>query len=196
MEILKVVLIMLMIGTSVVSIGCGNGNFRFSTDDVQKESGDNDLVWRNVSMPRDGNMKLYMELPFEFDDCRKFEDLPEIKDLETYMHKNNDSLVMINHGVIISPNKKVKFVMDTFADLVGTVREKELVRSEKRSINGREVTYLACKGKAEKDNRECTMEYVGVQVGNDYWMISYYYYTDDNTMAEIAKRSIESIRIQ
>ena len=196
MEILKAVLIMLMIGTSVVSIGCGNGNFRFSADDVQKESSDNDLVWRNVSMPRDGNMKLHMELPFEFDDCRKFEDLLEIKDLETYMHKNNDSLVMINHGVIISPNKKVKFVMDTFADLVGTVREKELVRSEKRSINGREVTYLKCKGKAEKDNRECTMEYVGVQVGNDYWMISYYYYTDNNTMAEIAKRSIESIRIQ
>ena len=142
MEILKAVLIMLMIGTSVVSIGCGNGNFRFSADDVQKESSDNDLVWRNVSMPRDGNMKLYMEFPFEFEDYRTFSDLDEVKHRETFIHKKDKSMVMINHGVITNPNKKMNFSMNVFADLIKGVEEKELLKREKRNINGMEVVYF------------------------------------------------------
>ncbi len=196
MEILKAVLIMLMIGTSVVSIGCGNGDFRFSADDVQKESGDNDLVWRNVSMPRDGNMKLYMELPFEFEDYRTFSDLDEVKHRETFIHKKDKSMVMINHGVITNPNKKMNFSMNVFADLIKGVEEKELLKREKRNINGMEVVYFFCRGKTEKDGAACTMEFVGLEHDNNYWMILYAYYADDNAMAEIAKRSIESIQIK
>lgn len=40
------------------------------------------------------------------------------------------------------------------------------------------------------------LEFVGVQVDNEYWMVSYAYYEDDVVMAEIAKRSIESMRIE
>mgnify|MGYP006916049693 CR=1 FL=1 len=154
------------------------------------------LNWQIVEMPRNGNKRLNMKLPFEFDDCRKYDDLPDIKNLESYIHKENKSLIMINHGVIVKPNKKVRFDMDTFCDLVDDVKEKELIKSENKNINGKNVTYILCKGKTKKDNNECTMEFVGVQVDNDYWMISYYYYSEDELMAEVARRSIESIRIK
>lgn len=205
----RIFFVSMIICLGIIIAGCsttreyGNDSKRsndldFSTPKTQqiKNDEENNQVWRKVSMPKDGNRKLNIELPFDFDDCRKFEDLSEIKNLETYIHKKVNSLVMINHGVIVVPNKKVRFAMDTFADLVPTVKNKELIKSEKRNINGREMSYLKCAGKAEKDNRECIMEFVGIQVDNEYWMISYYYYVNDENMAKIAERSITSIRIE
>ena len=105
-------------------------------------------------------------------------------------------MVTVEHGIITNPEKHASFKMNAFADLIEGVKEKELLKKEKRNIAGNDVIYLKCKGKGEQDGRLCIMEFVGVQVDNDYWMISYVYYADDNTMAEIAKRSIESIRIK
>ena len=90
----------------------------------------------------------------------------------------------------------MNFSMNVFADLIKGVEEKELLKREKRNINGMEVVYFFCRGKTEKDGAACTMEFVGLEHDNNYWMILYAYYADDNAMAEIAKRSIESIQIK
>ena len=87
------------------------------------------LVWRIVSIPKDGDVKLNMELPFEFEDLRKFKDLDEVKNRETFIHKEDKSMVMINHGVITNPNKKMIFSMNTFADLIKGAKEKKLIKS-------------------------------------------------------------------
>ena len=205
----KIFFMIVILCIGVMVVGCSNvGEFKSSSEHSSgldfgcekkqqtKNKEDMSLVWRIVSIPKDGDVKLNMELPFEFEDLRKFKDLDEVKNRETFIHKEDKSMVMINHGVITNPNKKMIFPMNTFADLIKGAKEKKLIKSEKRNINGQDVVYLVCEGRTEKDESVCIMEFIGVQVDGDYWMISYVYYADDNAMAEIAKRSIESIQIK
>ena len=75
-------------------------NIQYGRSDEEKS-----LVWRTLSLPQDGNIKLDIELPFEFEECRKYGDLPEIKNMEAYIHKEDMSMIAIDYGVIVDPNK-------------------------------------------------------------------------------------------
>ena len=208
MEMKKIFILGIALLCILIAAGCSTvredrgmaegGGLDFSKKNIQKKevSKDNALIWRTLSVPRDDGTKLNIELPFDFEDYRTFRDLDEVKHRETFIHKEDKSMVMINHGVITNPNKKMNFSMNVFADLIKGVKEKELLKREKRNINGMGVVYFFCRGKTEKDGAACTMEFVGLEHDNNYWMILYAYYADDNAMAEIAKRSIESIQIK
>ena len=209
MNKMKKVMITTILCISVIIAGCSTTNvdrglstsssgLDFTPKNIQYGRSDEEksLVWRTLSLPQDGNIKLDIDLPFEFEECRKYGDYPEINNLEAYVHQEGNIMVTVEHGIITNTEKHASFKMNAFADLIEGVKEKELLKKEKRNIAGNDVIYLKCKGKGEQDGRLCIMEFVGVQVDNDYWMISYVYYADDNTMAEIAKRSIESIRIK
>lgn len=206
---MKRLLITAILCISVIIAGCSTTNgdrglstsssgLDFTPKNIQYGRSDEEksLVWRTLSLPQDGNIKLDIDLPFEFEECRKYGDLPEIKNMEAYIHKEDRSMIAIDYGAIVDPNKQMRFNVDTFSNLVDGAKELEVVKNEKRNLNGREITYIACKGKTEKDNSFCMLEFVGVQVDDEYWMVSYAYYEDDVVMAEIAKRSIESIRIK
>ncbi|MBE6073633.1 MAG: hypothetical protein E7202_03645 [Selenomonas ruminantium] len=209
MKIKRNALVIAFLCISVIISGCSytSGNvdsversrgLDFSNEKKQNDNSiqKRELKWQLVTVSKQSNKKLNIELPFEFYDCRKSDDLPEIKNMEAYIHKEDRSMIAIDYGVIVDPNKQMRFNVDTFSNLVDGAKELEVVKNEKRNLNGREITYIACKGKTEKDNSFCMLEFVGVQVDNEYWMVSYAYYEDDVVMAEIAKRSIESMRIE
>ncbi|SFT41738.1 hypothetical protein SAMN02910356_00548 [Selenomonas sp. GACV-9] len=172
----------------VAAAGCGGER----QDDAQEEIG-----WRTLSLPQDDGRSLSLELPGELEVQQERSDDANVKNQKIYKHLGSRMLVSIHHGTMINPNVRVKFTMSRFLDDFAKVRKNNpvLKRAEKRTINGREMDYFEI-GLRDEDGDSLRLECLGLQMGQEYWMITFGYWTDDKTMEAIAEKAMASIRIE
>ena len=194
----KLVFILLVVMALFVP-GCAGNNksqeiTTSSNEQIQKDG------WQSIELPQKDGKKLYIDLPFNLEDCGDFkinnEINKDIKNAKWYRHEDDKINVSVDWALVANDDFKINFDIKTFMvdfDDAEQLNAKMKILEDKY-INGRKVTYA--KIVIDEDNNPQIIECIGIDGGNEYWTIMYTYIEGNREMEKMVKRSMESIAIR
>lgn len=207
-KITKYILVVALLAIMSVTSGCGAAGYAKAALQIYKhneESAKNSSAeaekpvnWQRVSIPMGVvyPKKLYMDMPFELEqETHDSEGIKELPKGKFNMYHDRRCSILIYHAKL-EDDQKFPWTAQYVSDCLRNVKDSKATKKTERKAND-DQPLICIEGQAVggKSGRSYRFQMVGAQRDRDVWMVLFLYETDDQEMADLANKTMESIKI-
>lgn len=163
----------------------------------QKVDEENKTRWRRIAVPKgEAPRQLYMDLPFDLESHSRLDNSEQLVGGRVDSHYDGRYFVGAFCGVLKEKKSKVNFDADSFFSMIKGLKEPKVVKQEERQVEDKQMlTHIECQAVSEDTGEQYHVDLIGAQRKYDIWMIIYAYPANDKELADMTKRTIDSIKI-
>lgn len=152
--------------------------------------------WETVSWPKHDGGQVVMKMPFALKRVADPHPNGPVKESVRYQNESDRMVIDVLHGSLENPEDVVKYNLGSFMWAVNIEERHPEIKSMKSlKLNGQEITRAKI-AMVNNKNIPFSVDCVGINFDNEFFIIEFFYPEGDQEMKEAAEKSIDTLNIK